>query len=573
MTGWDLLLAFVGWVALLLWGVRMVRTGITRSFSGQLRAVVAWGSKTRLMAAGAGLLAAVLLQSSTATGLIVSSLVAREIMQLPAALAVMLGADVGTSIAAFIFSVRIGWVAPLLLAIGVFGFMGTQDDKRRNLARIAIGLGLTLLSLQLIGEAATVLKESPQLAAAMRLLDGQPVLAFLLAAVITWLAHSSLSTVILVMSLAGAGIVSLPLSLALVLGANAGGTLAPYIDQLGSPPAGRRVILGNLLMRGVAALLCLAALPLAAKYLAPFHAWSAAHAVLAFHAGFNILTALVFLPIVGPVARLARLQLPDEARADDEGTPRYLDPHAIDAPAEALACATRETLAVGDLVAEMLDQTLTVFERDDGRLMKQIERKDDAVDKRHEAIKLYLMKISGAGMSAADSSRFVEILTFITNLEHIGDIIDKNLMDLAAKKMRLKLNFSREGLEELRTFHAQVRDNLTLAYNVFTLRDVRLARKLVNEKPHLREAEVVLSNSHFARLRAGRAESIEFEFHPPRRDPRPEADQQPPDLGGVSDPGSGGRTAGVAAQGQRTQRRHRPPPDELSIRPRRYPSR
>ncbi len=510
MSGSELMLSLAGWVALLLWGVRMVRTGITRSFSGQLRGLVALGSRNRLTAAGAGLIAAVLLQSSTATGLIVSSLVAREIMQLTTSLAVMLGADVGTSVAAFIFSIRLSWLAPLLISVGVFGFLATRDEKKRNLARIGIGIGLTLLALQLIGTASTVLRQSPGLSTVIGLLEDQPLLAFLLGAGITWLAHSSLSTVILVMSLAASGVVTLPLSLALVLGANVGGSLAPYVDQLAAPVAGRRVVLGNLMMRGITAIACLVGLlPFANSWLQPMHALSPGHTVLFFHAAFNLLTAMVFLPVVGRIAQLTRTQLPDVAVSSDDSQPRYLDASAVDTPTEALAAATRETLAVGDLVAEMLDQSLAVFERDDARLMKQIEKADDAVDRRHEAIKLYLMKISSAGMSGEDSARFVEILTFITNLEHIGDIIDKNLMELAAKKIRYKLAFSREGLDELRQIHGRVRDNLQLAFNVFTLRDVRLARKLLNEKPLLREAEVYSANSHFARLRAGRPESIE----------------------------------------------------------------
>ena len=510
MSSWELMLTLAGWVALLLWGVRMVRTGITRSFSGQLRNLVALSSRTRLMAAGAGLVAAVLLQSSTATGLVVSSLVAREIMSLTTSLAVMLGADVGTAVAAFIFSIHLTWLPPLLLAVGVFGFLGTRDEKKRNLARIGIGVGLTLLSLQLIGTASAVLRESPQLATVIGLLEGQPLFALLLGALITWLAHSSLSTVVLVMSLAASGVVTLPLSLALVLGANVGGSLAPFIDQLAAPVPGRRVMFGNLLMRASTAVFCLLALlPFAAALLRPLSALSAGHAVLIFHAAFNLLTAALFLPLTPHIARLCRWGFPDLAASDDQGQPRYLDAMLIDSPTEALAAATRETLAVGDLVARMLDNSLAVFERDDARLMKQIEKSDDDVDRRHEAIKLYLMKVSSAGMSGEDSARFVEILTFITNLEHIGDIIDKNLMELAAKKIRHKLVFSREGLDELRQFHGRVRDNLQLAFNVFTVRDVRLARKLLNEKPLLREAEVYSSNSHFARLRAGRPESIE----------------------------------------------------------------
>ena len=506
----ELLIALAGWIGLLLWGVRMVRTGITRSFTGQVRALVAHGGRNRFSAAAIGLVITVLLQSSTAASLIVSSLVAREIMTLTTALATMLGADVGTTLAAFVFSIDISWLAPLLIAGGVFGFMSTSEDRRRSFARVAIGLGLTLLSLRLIGSASAELRQSPAFASAIAVLEGQTVLAVVAGAVLTWLSHSSLSMVILVMSLSASGVISLPLALALVLGSNVGACLAPYFDQVAAPPATRRVALGNLIMRGSVALVVLVAvLPFVPGLMRDLHQMAPRQAVLLFHVAFNVLTVLVFLPFVERVAELCIRLLPDRPVTSDPGVPRYLDANVVEQTTEALACATRETLALGDLVTDMLDKSLLVFERDDSRLLKEVERSDDAVDKLHEAIKLYLMRLSSAGMSGEDSRRFVEILTFTTNLEHIGDIIDKNLMELASKKIRNKLVFSREGLDELRQFHARVRDNMKLAFNVFTLRDVRLARKLLAEKPLLREAELYSSNSHFARLRAGRAESLE----------------------------------------------------------------
>jgi phosphate:Na+ symporter len=420
----------------------------------------------------------------------------------------MLGADVGTTVAAFLFAIDLVWLPPLLIAAGVFTFLASSTDRMRSLARIAIGLGLTLLALRLIQSASADLRVAPQLTAILGFLEGQPILAVIAAALVTWLAHSSLSIVILVMSLVVAGVVSLPLALALVVGANVGGALAPFIDQWGAASEGRRVLLGNLLMRAFTALIAIGLLPYVPEQLARL-GLSPGLTVLAAHVAFNILVAVLFLPLVGPVATLVSRLLKAAPPSTDKSEPRYLETAVIDEPVEALASATRETLALGDLVSEMLRQSMEVFEKDDSRLLKQIARLDDDVDSLHEAIKLYLVKVSAAGLSIDDSRRFVEILTFITHLEHIGDIIDKNLMELAAKKIRHRLAFSREGLDELRQFHARVSDNMKLAFNVFTLRDVRLARKLLGEKSLLRDAEVHLATEHFARLRVGRPESIE----------------------------------------------------------------
>ena len=164
---------------------------------------------------------------------------------------------------------------------------------------------------------------------------------------------------------------------------------------------------------------------------------------------------------------------------------------------------------IGDRVADMLRGTIDVFERNDPKAVKAIESADNAVDRLYEAIKLYLIQTSRTELGEEDGKRYIEILTFTTNLEHIGDIVDKNLMELATKKIRNRYAFSPEGMAELRAFHARVLDNLRLALNVFTTRDITLARRLVAEKTAMREAETRAADSHYARLREGRTESIE----------------------------------------------------------------
>jgi len=217
----------------------------------------------------------------------------------------------------------------------------------------------------------------------------------------------------------------------------------------------------------------------------------------------------VFLPLIDPMARLCRRLLPDRPVTEDPAKPRHLDPQVLDTPAEALACAMRETLYLGDRVGDMLRETMAVFERNDEKGMRAIANQDNTVDHLYESIKLYLVKISRNDLGEEESRRYIEILSFTTNLEHIGDIIDKNLMDLAAKKIKNRWAFSAEGTSELRGIHSRVLENLRLAMNVFATRDLALARKLVAEKTAMREIEAKAADSHFARLREGRPDSIE----------------------------------------------------------------
>ena len=508
MHGTELLVLLLGSVALLLWGVRMVRTGVTRAFGAAIRRVLAAATRNRLRAFGTGLVVTGFVQSSTATTLIVSSFAARGLIAGAAALALVLGADIGSTIAAQVLSFDLGPLAYVAIAAGVFTFMGTGRERLRHVARIAIGLGLMLLALKLISQTSEPMRQSVALATVLGAFAGEPVLALLAGALITWAAHSSLAIVLVIASLAAAGVVDAPLAAGLILGANVGGALAPLVSQTGAPPAARRVPLGNLFMRGVGAVVAIPLIGPALSLLGHIDG-DAARLAINFHSLFNLAVAAVFLGLTGPVSRLTERILPELPAGEDSAQPRYLDPALTDHPAEALACAARETLHLGDRVADMLRRTMDVLTRDDPKLVRAIEQADDAVDKLHEAIKLYLIDVSRSEMTFEESRRYVEILTFVTNLEHVGDIIDKNLMELAGKKIRNRTTFSSEGAGELRRLHARVLDNLQLAFNVFMSRDTGAARKLLREKGSIRESELAAADSHFRRLREGRPESIE----------------------------------------------------------------
>lgn len=508
MTGNTLLLTMLGAVALLLWGVRMVRTGMTRAFGPALRALLGRASANRGTAFGAGVLVTALLQSSTATVLLLASFAGRNLISLPIALAMILGADVGSTLVAQVFAFDIKWLWAGAMLGGVALFSAAGDERFRGSGRIAIGLGLMLLALQILGEVGGALRASPTVAVVLRAISAEPLIAVLAAAVLTWLAHSSLAIVLFVMSLAATGAVEPRLALLLVVGANIGASLAPLAALADAPVAARRVPLGNLIARLSIALPAIYLLPLVSPYLETVSG-GADRLVLLFHTAFNLAVAAVFLPMLAPLAALVSRILPEPPPQSDPAIPQNLDSSALGSPPEALGCAMRETLAVGDIVLDMLRRSLVAIEGNDPRAVKDVEKMDDIVDSLHEAIKLYLIRASKADLTENDARRYVEILTFNTNLEHIGDIIDRNLMELAAKKIRRGYTFSPEGLAEIRDFHGHVVDNMRLALNVFATRDVTLARRLLDEKTAMRARELEWADRHYARLKQGLSRSIE----------------------------------------------------------------
>lgn len=505
----TILIHLAGGVALLIWSVRLVRTGAMRAFGSSLRQALQTFTKNRLASFGSGAAVTIVLQSSTATTLLVSSFAGRKLIAPAMALAVLLGANLGTSLAAFVISMDLGWLWGLLLALGVALYLGHEAmDRARNIGRVLVGIGLILLSLIELNTAAAPLAQSPTFRTLLGALGNEPLLAALVAVAATWLTHSSIAVILLIATFAASGLFPPATALTLVIGANLGNALIPVLDQLGAPVAQRRAAVGNLLTRLALALIVL-------PFVGPLSGWLMAlpspdsRLAIEFHVALNLVGALLFLPFVTPIAALVDRFMPAKETAEATVTPRYLDPNVLDSPTEALACAMREALHLGDRVELMLRDTMTLLEKDELKLSRAIAQADDGVDSIHEAIKLYLVRVSRNELSDEEGRRLLEIITLITNLEHIGDIIDKNLRELAEKKIRKRYAFSPEGLIEIREFHQRVSSGLVLALNVFATRDLALARQLFAEKATMRDAERRATESHFQRLRSGRPESIE----------------------------------------------------------------
>jgi phosphate:Na+ symporter len=504
-----ILLDLVGGVALLLWGLHMVHSGIVRAFGSDLRRFLGIALRNRFLAFMTGIFVTALLQSSTATGLMTASFVTGGAVDLVPALAIMLGANVGTTLIVQILSFNVSAVAPVLFLIGVTAFKRGGQTRTRDLGRVAIGVGLMVLSLHILLDTLAPAENAPAVRTLLGAMTGEPLLCLLMAAALTWAAHSSVTVVLLVMSLAYSHFITPVAALALILGANLGSAINPLVEGSRSDnPASRRLPLGNLLNRVVGCALVLPFLDPIARALTQFEP-NPSRMAADFHTAFNVALAVVFiLPLSGLASLLTRL-LPERVKPTDPSTPLYLDETALATPSVALVCAARETLHIGDIIENMLRRTMTALMTDDRKLVAEICRMDDAVDRLDEAVKLYLTKLTRESLNQRDAHRAMEIISFSINLEHVGDIIDKNLMELAAKKIKRKVVFSKEGAAELESFHQEVFDNLKLAFSVFMAGDVKIARQLVTEKAALRATEFAAAESHLARLREGRSETME----------------------------------------------------------------
>ncbi len=495
-------------IALLVWGTQQVRTGILRVFGANLRTVLSRSVSNRFAAAISGIGVTAVVQSSTATALIVSSFVGQGLMRLPSALAVMLGADIGTSLMAVAFSRDLSWLSPLFIFTGVVLFIARQSTTPGRIGKVFIGLGLMLLALRLVSESTTVLTQAPAVKALLGSLTSDLLLELTVGAVLAIVSYSSLAIVLLTAAMAGTGVIPVEVALGLVMGANLGsGTLA-VLTTLSANVETRQVPLGNLVFKVLGVLAILPFSGVWIRFATPYVTDSAT-LVVGFHLAFNLCVGLVFLGFTQVVARWVEHLLPKPQKTTVAGRQRHLDPSALATPSLAISCAVREAMHQADVVEAMLMGSMDVMRNNNLALAKELRKMDDTVDELYSDIKYYLTKISREALGENEARRWTDIISFTINMEQIGDIIERIIQDIEDKKINKGREFSEAGMREICDLHARLVDNLRLGMSVFLNGNVRDARRLLEEKTRFRDLEREYASTHLARLADGTLHSIE----------------------------------------------------------------
>jgi phosphate:Na+ symporter len=336
----------------------------------------------------------------------------------------------------------------------------------------------------------------------------QPLLDVILAAGLTWAAHSSVAVVLLVMSFAAKGTVPPEAAFALVLGANLGTAINPVLEgATGNDPAAKRLPIGNLINRVIGVGIGLALIGPVGRLMVVLEP-NNARAVADFHTAFNVVVALVFFPLLRPYVALLRRLLPTRVNQADPARPIYLDPAARETPLIAIGGAVREALRLVDVLDAMIVGLREALVKGDRRHIAETRRLDDILDKLNTAIKIYVTSIDQDELSDTDHYRVGEILTFITNMEHAGDVVTRNLLGIATRKLKRGVSFSSEGQAELLAMIDRLLVNLRMAASLFMSADERTARLLVAEKEVFRNLESEATVAHFSRLRSGRQDTV-----------------------------------------------------------------
>ncbi len=503
-----MLFSLFGGMAILLYGMRLAGEGLQRAAGARLRTIVSSLTKNRFLGLGIGIIVTVFLQSSTATIIMLVGFVGSGLMTLPQSIGVILGADIGTTITVQLLAFRFYDYAILFVGIGITMMFLSKRAILKNIGEGLLGFSFIFLSIKIMSDSLMPLKSSELFKSVLMALLANPLLGLIISAIFTAIVHSSAAIIGLALALGLQGLIDIEAAIPLIFGANIGTCATAIISSIGSNIEAKRVASAHTLFKVLGVVIFF-------PFIKPFADFvismtnDVPRQIANAHTLFNGAIAIFFLPFTSVMTDVIKKIVPERPGEEKKFAPKYLDKRVLSSPVLAFGQAKREALRMADIAHEMLRDSIIVFKKDDPDMIDSIEKRDDYVDLLDKEIKLYLTRLSNESLTPQQSKVEQDLLAFINDLENIGDVVDKNLMELAKKKIKNGLVFSQEGIDEIERFHKKILENFEIGASAFVSGDAGLAKKLLANKIELAEMERNLRQAHIQRLHKGLKESID----------------------------------------------------------------
>lgn len=501
------LISLIGGSALLVYSIEELSKSVQYLAGGKLRTWINLFAGNRVTAILLGLILSLLLSSSGAVTVMLVGLANARLLTLDQVFAVVLGASIGTTFIVHLFAFNISQYGLLIIAIGVLVSAVSSSDRITRISRGIFFLGLMFFSMSLVSSAGKDLESNELFQYTINYFRDRPAVSFFIAVILTGVIHSSAATIAFVMSLMVTKQAQLEEAIPWVLGANVGTTTTAFFASFKGGILGKQAAVGHLVCKVIGAIVCLPFI----QYLvqaSEYMGGDISRQIANSHTIFNAFVAVLFFPFVSIGVWLSRKLVPEKA---DEGPYNflYLDPRTLETPELALAQAQREILRLSDNVEQMVERCIGIFKTGSTREMEALKERDQVVDFLNRGIKMYLTRLSQKEMTPEQVQKEFELLLRTNDLENIGDIVDRNILELVRKSIKKGYTFSKEGWSEINTFHMKVIDCLKLSNAYFTSHDPSLAAKLGILYQQIEDLTVELSEQHVQRLHRGVKESLD----------------------------------------------------------------
>jgi len=517
-----LIVGMLGGLAFFLYGMEKMSEGMKRSAGNKMRSILATLTRNRFIALVVGAFVTMVIQSSSATTVMLVSFVQAELMTFVQSLGVILGANIGTTITAQMVAFKLTDYALLMIAAGFGLRMLGKSDRMKSIGDILLGFGILFYGMKLMSDTMKPLRTYPEF---IRIMEGleNPLMGILAGAAFTALVQSSSASTGVVIVLAQQGLITLEAGIPVILGSNIGTCVTAGLASIGTARDAKRVALAHVLFNVGGVLLFLFWIPQLAEIvrsIATAFGSGTARQVANAHTIFNITVGLVFLPFIGFFARLILRILPDKPREKElDPVTWHLDDSIIDTPAIALQLASAEIARMAKILGRMHRAAMIPFISDKPQrdkifpeqltLLQGIEMREKKINFLEERIRRYLLDISRQELAEGQGSEVNALISLLDSMEKIGDVITRQIVPLLKKKDRIGVDLSKEGKAELIRYHEKVGKQLDRLNQMMTKMDASVAKKVKKKKARYAHLDSRLRRHHLERMLAMKEASVE----------------------------------------------------------------
>lgn len=494
----DIIFGTVGGLGLFLYGIHIMSDALQKAAGDKMRKILGIITNKAFfgLLAGAGITS--IIQSSSATTVMVIGFVNAGLMTLKQAVGVIFGANIGTTITAQLIAFKITHYVLPIIGVGFVLHFFCKKRVPKQIGLVIFGFGLLLLGLSIMTDTVRFLRSSQAVKDIFVNFSSTPILGVLAGMIVTMVVQSSSATVGITMALGMGGLIDINAAIPLLLGDNIGTCVTGMLASIGTNVGARRAAVAHVLFNVIGTAIVLMLLPVY-KTLIMHTADSIGRQIANAHTLFNVINALLFLPFTGVYARLIEKIVPGRDSSLDYA-PKFLEPHLLNTPSIAIEQAQKELVRMTDMVKTMVDKAMDGFFKKDIDMMHNAIKKEDAVDNLQSSITHYLVELSEKSLSSEMAEKIPALLHSVNDIERVGDI-SENLVELGERAIEKRLPFSDKAIKELREMYSEVTAMLEDTIKALELNDVEIARKVWGREKRINELTETFGNNHTSRLR------------------------------------------------------------------------
>lgn len=498
--GIEIFIGILGGLGLFIYGMHLMAAGLQKAAGKKLERIIETLTKNRVIGVFVGAIVTAVIQSSSATTVMVVGFVNAGIMNLQQAVGLIMGANIGTTMTGQIVSFKLEAYAPIAVGIGMFMFMVSKKPKNKHLAEILLGFGILFIGMNFLKDSLAPLKEVPAFEAMLINFGANPILGVFVGFVLTFAVQSSSASIGMLIALASQGLLPIESALPILYGDNIGTCTTALLSSIGTTKNARRAAIMHLTFNAIGTLLFMLVLSGPIKYIVM--SWDPTNVprqIANAHTMFNLINVVVQLPFAFFLIKVATWLVPDGEEDEDLRVTKYLDDRILETPSIAFNNTVRETLRMGKRSKNSFEASMNAFFDNDEKFAHQTFEMEKTINQLERYITEYLVKLSNTDITETTRIRVDGLFNAVNDIERIADHAD-NIAELAILAVEGDIRFSTDALNELREMYDNAYLALDLAMDSLKTLDRTKALEVIQLEEKVDHQEKMCRKSHIERL-------------------------------------------------------------------------